>query len=343
VADASGNTYAFWNETISGVGTPMTARHVASASGWEPALPVGGLSSLSNPEIANAAIDGSGVITLLVLESGNANLYASRYDPVAGIWGTAQEIDAPLTIQPIAQTALVADAAGNVTASWIQDYGSSADISFASFRAGFGWGAPEILDVNVALLPIALAADRQGGATAAWTHGYQFVGLQYISASRWLPSTTSWTTATQISPNHTLSLVPPVVAVDGAGIATVLWQEPGGVSGVRSDAYGAAWSAPAAITGVSAGAVELALTADVAGNLMLTYLQNPTTVSAVRYSATSVAWEAPLAIGTLALGNTVLANGAVPVMDASGTVTLVWLASVDAGSPSSVVAANRFH
>ena len=83
--------------------------------------------------------------------------------------------------------------------------------------------------------------------------------------------------------------------------------------------------------------------ADVAGNVALLYVESKVP-KAMRYEASEAKWSAPAALGSPAGTTPVFANDPVSVMDASGNLTTVWLASLDvAGMARLVVAASRFH
>lgn len=84
------------------------------------------------------------------------------------------------------------------------------------------------------------------------------------------------------------------------------------------------------------------MTADIAGNVTLLYVQDGVTM-AMPYSATRTQSMTPTAIGTPEGGQNVFANAPLAVMDASGNVTAVWFAQICVGGvPRYIVSGNSF-
>lgn len=84
------------------------------------------------------------------------------------------------------------------------------------------------------------------------------------------------------------------------------------------------------------------MTADIAGNVTLLYVQDGVTM-AMPYSATRTQSMTPTAIGTPEGGQNVFANAPLAVMDASGNVTAVWFAQISVGGvPRHIVSGNSF-
>lgn len=344
-ADGNGNAYVVWTEYDNGKQSILMARYVSAKSAWNQPIAINGLPTGLVPSDAVIAIDGNGVLTVVMRSNFMDGVYGTRFDPAADTWSIPVEIEKPAVDNYIFNLQLVADSAGNATLGWVQRGTVNNGFNVARYSAANGnWSAPHTLDVNVTSGPFALAADVAGGATVAWTHGNQVMDTPSIVASRFDVGAITWSKPARLSGDgDAFGASAPAVAVDAAGIATVVWAQSRGIVEARSGRSTATWSTARRIGTAAPDLGQFAVTTDLAGNVLLLYVADGTTM-AMHYSATSALWMAPAAIGTPDGGQNVFANSPVSVIDVAGNVTAVWLAQISvAGTPRYVVAANRFH
>lgn len=342
--DAGGNAVVTWTSYANAGQTIMMARFVAATATWEKPLPFNGLPAGVAADHAIFATDGKGVLHAVFRSASPQALYGASFDSAAGTWSTAQQIEQPASDNYIFNEQVVADSTGNLTLGWVQRGSLHRGINVARYSAATGkWNAPQTIEGNFAAQPFALAADAAGGATLAWTHGGMIMDVPYIAASRFEPASGTWTAPVRLSSDaDQFGAGYPVVVADAAGIATVVWRQWRGMFSARSGPSTAVWSAPVKIGTEEFGNEAFSIAADIAGNVTLLYVENGMPV-ALRYGASEAQWSAPVALGTPAGTTSVFANAPVSVIDASGNLTTVWLARVDAGNTSRyVVAANRF-
>jgi hypothetical protein len=90
---------------------------------------------------ARVALDGSGGATVVYEQGSTYGIYAASR-PAGGAWGSPKEIE-PSNPSFAGQASVAADAAGNVTATWVvQDTTGGMSIRVATRPAGASWGAP---------------------------------------------------------------------------------------------------------------------------------------------------------------------------------------------------------
>jgi hypothetical protein len=344
-ADGNGNAYVlattYSNVTQQSI---MLARFSAATSTWAPVLPFSGLPGMV-AENAVFAADGKGVLTVVFRAGYPSALFGARFDPATSSWSAPQEIEQRVADTNIFNEQIVADSAGNVTLAWVQRGGLHPGMNVARYSAQTGkWSAPHTIETNFASQPFALAADVAGGAAIAWTHGGGMMDVPYIAAARFDAASATWSMPARVSAEgDSLGAGMPAIVTDAAGITTVAWRQSGAMYSARLGGPTPTWSVPERVGTVDPGTGALSLMADVAGNVALLYVESKVP-KAMRYEASEAKWSAPAALGSPAGTTPVFANDPVSVMDASGNLTTVWLASLDvAGMARLVVAASRFH
>ena len=121
------------------------------------------------------------------------------------------------------------------------------------------------------------------------------------------------------------------------------WVQEGALHVARRSPGGAApWGSTEILPGPALASPDLALVADVAGNVTLAVTEEQNRVTARRYSATLGTWAPAVSVGAPAQGDAVLANDPVAVVDPSGNVTLGWFAWHRVGGADDfVLAANQ--
>jgi hypothetical protein len=152
------------------------------------------ISQTWNPKVA---LDGSGNATVVWEQGATANNYriyaATR--PVGGAWGSPTAIE---TSYYLGQNSVAADAAGNVTASWVVDDTSGAMFIHTATRpAGGAWGTPTNLGEcksnggSLCLTP-PVAAARDGSITVVGWTAYGGLGnlsnvAVRLGSGQWVP------------------------------------------------------------------------------------------------------------------------------------------------------------
>jgi len=141
------------------------------------------------------ALDGSGNATVVWKQdatTGTSTIYAATR-PAGGAWGSPTAIE---TFNNLGQNSVAADAAGNVTASWVDNASGTMFIHTATRPAGGAWGMPTNLGQcasnggSLCLTP-SVAAARDGSITVVgWTapagSNLSNVAVR-LSAGQWTP------------------------------------------------------------------------------------------------------------------------------------------------------------
>ena len=167
-------------------------------------------------------------------DSGNCQLRARRFDPVAG-WAAATTLP---TVDPTAYVAVAIDAEGNGLAVWAE---SSADpdgsdlrfarIETARFRDG-AWMDPEVLDsgeLGDGLYIPRVALDAAGNGLLAWTfsryweEGSEEAPHGEIRARSYIPASGFGPPALLEVWDRQISYSVPVIAINRAGFGAAVW------------------------------------------------------------------------------------------------------------------------
>lgn len=242
-------------------------------------------------------------------------------------WGVPDTVAAPVTA--IYNGGLAVDAAGVVTAAWIEvQLAVLQNPTYAvkaSRRGAGGWSVPVTLTLTSPdrVEHVTLAASAGGDVMVLWT------GAAGILASRYSAAAGSWAPVTLVAPAPDAQELR--VALDPAGNAIALWSRVNvGVAGARYDAVAQAWGA---VRDFGSGEHPL-VGMDADGNALVvwttlrTVSTAPSTVWFSRFAAASGQWTAPTVLDSAPIA------GAVDLrMDPDGTAALVWAA---AGSSSDV-------
>ncbi len=254
------------------------------------------------------------------------DIYANRYNAVAGSWEGAAIIDAGANNASFPQVAF--DASGNAFAVWRQYDGVAyTDIYANRFDALSGtWGGAVLIDAgaNDAISP-QVAFDASGNAFAVWQ---QYDGAyNSIYANRYDALSGTWGGAVVIDAGANNADYPQV-AFDASGNALVVWVQFDGVAYTdiyanRYDALSDSWGG-AVIIDTGANLVDSPQVAfDASGNAFAVWVQFDGTyfsIYANRYDALSGTWGGAVEIGASAN------NAQYPqvAFDASGNAFAVW-------------------
>ncbi|HEY3755826.1 MAG TPA: hypothetical protein VGL42_06730 [Opitutaceae bacterium] len=239
------------------------------------------------------------------------------------------------------------DANGNGVAVWARTTSAGSLVEAVTWSAAGAFGPVVQLSPSAqgAFLPD-LAVNEAGTAAAVWqVAGPQDAGNPFQVESATRKAGGSWGAATAASPNvpQTWS---PQVALDGAGNATVVWEQ-----GATANNYfifgatqraGGSWGAPTKIEPANwYMASEPTVAADSAGNVTSSWVvENSGGGMLVRTAtlAAGASWGAPVTLGQLTAtgGSTNLIPPVAVARD--GSISVVgWAAFAGAGSPNVAV------
>lgn len=258
----------FTNSSSAATTTVATLIVTAPGKQWKTPQKIDNVSgSAAFPTESVRATDPNGnVMVIWAQATSNAiSIYANRYTPASGTWGTAHQISSATdtAVNAQGQYSLATDASGNALAVWTQTQGSF----------------------------------NSGGVSGIWTSRFDVGTLtwsapQLIGGNSSPPSVGIWLAAQN-----------PAVAIDASGNAFAVWNQNNGQSSITQNIWaarytaGVGWGAASAITNdnyASGGYRNIGF--DSAGNAVVTYLSTATAdirIKALRYSASSSTWSAP--------------------------------------------------
>lgn len=327
VAGPDGDALLFWDEHDATGWRVAGARCSASTGTWTAidGIPVAQPASFiaRNPI---AASDSRGNVTLLMQEV--RSLYATRLDAGTGAWSTPQRIDIPAASSYLLTMRIAVDAQDAVVAAWIQEIDGRGREVCVSRQApdGAAWSVTEAVGPSAGQY-MSMGLDGQGQVTVAWATPTLIAEPSHLWVTHGRPGEGAWSPPLRLDTDSIFGVGVPVLVVGGAGAVTVAWEQDGQVRVARRAAEaGAPWGSAVAVGGSATTGVDLALVADVAGNVTLAMTERQNRVTAWRYDATQASWSAGRNVGVLASGEPVFANDPVAAVDASGNVTLGWFA-----------------
>lgn len=193
-------------------------------------------------------------------------------------WATPTLIESNSDLGEASQPQLAMDVGGNATAVWSQeDPGEEPEWSVWAnhFAASTGWGTPEIIDSNAldAGSP-KVARGNSGNAIVVWA---QSDGVRLNIWARRYDVTIGWATAGVIE-SQADGARAPVVAMDVAGNAVVVWQQHDGTRfNIMSRVYDLAegWGSTELVEHDNSGdARDPQVELDLAGNAVVVWEQS---------------------------------------------------------------------
>ena len=312
---SSGNPLVTWLRGPYGSRSVEAVRY--SAGRWVGEAVVS--SAASNGSDAYVAVDGadSGMaLWTLDMGAGTTVVRSARYS--GGAWGTAADIPGSGTQSQA--SAIVAGAPGQVTALWSGGNGTA--VSTATATSGT-WGAVTSFPAAISSTPV-VALNGSGAGAIAWA-----VAPGVAHVARRVGS--GWGADEAVSPiTDTVRGVR--VAVDGAGVITVVWARDRGdgtqvLQAVRSTATG--WTTPVDIAAAEPAATTLntAVAAGENGQVAVVWSGTQDGRDVMRaVTRTSAGWGAPSVINSAAAGaqaETLTPNQV--AVDSLGRATAAWL------------------
>ncbi len=240
--DTDGALNALWVDDRLGPGLALfTARRMASGQEWpspervyalDPDAADAGGAALASPALAEGPDGRLHALWILRRRLGSEVWHASR-GPGGRTWSRPQRVDAGDLLDR-SDPALVVVPAGTLHAVWTEGR-EDADIVHASTDAEGTWGPPQRLNTpgDGTQRHAALVATGDGNLYASWEDTR--LGHSAIAASRLPPGGDVWWPNAILGPEGAAAVDQraPVLAVDGAGLPTVLWVEERGLGQVH--------------------------------------------------------------------------------------------------------------
>jgi hypothetical protein len=292
-------------------------------------------------------VDAAGNATALWVDVTNdRSVLQTASRRAGGRWGKARSLglDAAEGAEGGAPVAVM-DRRGALTVVWAQAAGDGAALMAAHRAAGAGaaWEAPVAVSPTVAgVIAPALAVDDAGVVTAAWIarRAHDEAEDDVVQAAARAPQSGAWEPAQDVSAPAPLTTRPALrlqLAVDPAGRATLVWQQPtraGVILRAASRPLGGVWEAPADLTAAFNGPPHgeyfstpgMQLLVDARGTATVSWSQTPyakrRTAAMVAARPAGGAWSAPSA---LVSGDDLEFDGL--TADARGGLTALWTAA----------------
>lgn len=317
-----------WTVLSGGMWQAQVARHAASSDSWALWAPAESVPPYESAMGPVAVVDSQGRIALLT--STARALYAIHFDAALAQWSAPQRIDHPVTNGYLLSLRVAVDDADTIVAAWIQQddntFGRSVYVARYDSSAR-SWGTAQRAGTD-AMQYMDMAIDGSGAITVVWATASTFSAGPMLWSSRCASASADWSPRVRLDADSTFGAGAPVVVGDMAGYVTAAWMQGGTPLVARYDpTSNRGWSAPVQITDTfMSGAPDIAMVADVAGNLTLTLTQSPNLPTAFRYSASEGRWLAGVVVGAVSSGVPVFANDPISVIDRAGDVTLAWYA-----------------
>lgn len=220
--DGAGNAFAIWQQDDGGRTDIWACRYVPGEGWGAPELvETDDTYDAWDPDIA-ADQDGNAVAVWIQGDGTAQSVFANRYTEEAG-WGTSVVIETEVS-GDANMLALAGDGLGTFTAVWIHYDGLRTNVWANRYTAETGWVTAQLVetdDSGSAMSP-SVAMDRSGNAMAAWS---QYDGsLWNIQANRYVVGT-GWGTPVLVEEDDGGGAEVPVVGMDSAGNAIVVWRQ----------------------------------------------------------------------------------------------------------------------
>jgi hypothetical protein len=194
------------------------------------------------------------------------------------------------------------DAQGNGVAAWSEFTAAGSVVEAVTWTASGAFGSVvQLSGLGQSEFLPDLAVNDSGTAIVVWPQATTFGGSSYQVESATRPAGGSWSTATAVSP-----VIPqansPRVALDGAGDATVVWEQSATVNAATRTA-GGAWGSPTLIETANIVGPD-SVVSDATGNVTAVWaVSSPTNGSVLVHAATRPAgspWGTPASLGPCA-------------------------------------------
>ena len=221
----AGNAFAVWRQS-DGTRFNIWANRYVAGTGWQTALTIetaAGDPAIEAPQIAVDQM-GNAVAVWTQHDGTRYNIYANRYSVDTG-WQTAQVIETDAGDAATPDIAM--DAAGSAIAVWKQHDGSRYSIYSASYVAGTGWQAAQLIETDNAgnAENPQVVFDTNGNAVAVWK---QNDGTRFNIVAARYNSGTGWQAALKIEADNAGNAEAPQIAADTAGNFMAVWRQSDG-------------------------------------------------------------------------------------------------------------------
>jgi hypothetical protein len=222
--DLAGNAMAVWGQSA-GDDRAAKGAHAARCVGagdWESpvAIEPADVAEIMSSAATRVGFDAAGDAIALWSHSAYPGIFANRWSQASG-WGSAVEIPGLPSAGVDEEVQLAIDQQGNAMALW-----NRAGSLFSSHTQRGVWSAAELVEAGPADLG-RIAAGPDGRVVAAWIRRAD----QTVLTNRFLPNE-GWTGPAPVSSSKKASH--PRLAIDGTGMATVVWQQDDGLYAART-------------------------------------------------------------------------------------------------------------
>lgn len=266
------------------------------------------------------------VLTIAALPAAPAGASAGlTWGPVAALSQPGQAVAAPQ---------IATDPAGDATAIWYRDQGSSGLIESSLLPAGGAWGAAQQLPAGASAYGPELGVDAHGNASALW---YEVGTTSDAVGSATRPASGAWTPGPQLAQGDE-----PRIAVNANGDAVAAWYSFNAtamidVVYVATRPAGGSWSAAQQVSTPNLDGFAPVVGIDAAGNATAIWQEQSNGLGVITGASRPAGgtWSAAQAISA----PTVDSAGPDLAVDAAGAAVAVWYSQI--GATSVIESANR--
>ncbi len=312
--DGAGNVIAIWIRYDGAAFHVQSARYVAAASSWSPAVDIavvgeGGM----GPELEVSAA-GDALAIWTQMNGDTAVVQAVRYTAGTGTWGAATVVSDPAGLAYLADVAVAPN--GNGLAVWTRDDGVNESVESATYDATAGaWGPPRrVSPLGAFAAYAAVAIDATGNGVAVW----QLDGA--AQSARYDPVLDDWSKVSILSTGAASGA--PALAVDSHGNAVAAWRlsTANQLEAARYLAATRRWQTAAVPNSTDAVAPTVAM--DGAGNAVAVWRRSgaTSTLQGARFVHATDSWTAAVPLTT-----TGWSVEQVVAADPSGNFAVLWV------------------
>jgi hypothetical protein len=225
--DASGNTYAVWEDTRNGDEDIYFAYRPAGGN-WSANVKVNDDTGVARQWIPDIAVDSSGNAYAVWMDerNGDGDIYFV-YRPAGGSWGTNVKVNDDTGTAWQGSPDIAVDVGGNAYAVWTDGRSGNDDIYFSYRPVGGLWGANvQVSDAPGTVqqfFPV-IAVDASGNAYTVWEYdpnGSRDIYFAYRAAI-----SMTWSADVKVHDDpDTAYQGSPAVAVDASGNAYAVWYD----------------------------------------------------------------------------------------------------------------------
>ncbi|HEX2659569.1 MAG TPA: hypothetical protein VHU40_14900, partial [Polyangia bacterium] len=270
------------------------------------------------------AVDSKGNIVVAYVHG--SSVWANYFNAATGTWGTEASVDSP-TGGDAESLNVAVDKDGKWLMVWDHRYDSTPHGIWQSTSSdGVKWSTPSAITTTGRVFAPTLAMNANGAAAVTWTEN---VGENKFTPTASVRVNGTWSAPRALMTGIDSSDRNPVLAVNSAGDALVVWEAYADLNADFSSVFqarysGGAWATASLVNSGAKSAFSPAIDANNAGQMVVTWIETTSTVAELwgrRFPATG-APEAPVKITE---GSNITYDPTpVVTLDDSGTATAAW-------------------